>query len=113
MNLTYENGFLRLEVKPTIARWSVHGRHRNSPIIDDIHIFAQYYHGHNKIEALDRWMSPAISDPEIISSPHGQMHQFQISIGPDQGNVHYSLIFALPDEHPILLWKLSVENKGD
>jgi alpha-galactosidase len=112
MNISLDNAFLRLDVNPSTARWSIANRQRDVPFIEDIQINVQYHHGRKKFQSLNHWNSPSISDPVTTTSSQGSARQIQISIGPDRGQLHYVLTFAILEECPLLLWKLSVENQA-
>lgn len=112
MNISFENAFLHFELNPNSARWRICNRVRDYPDINNIQMNMQYHIGRKKYHSLNRWDSPSISEPERLSSIHGSLKQIQISIGPDHGQIHYIVTFALLDEHPLLLWRLSAENQG-
>lgn len=112
MVYTFENSSIQLEVNPRLARWSASGRQRNSPSLENIQFSVNYQRGLTNHRLLDRWPESTISDPEILSSPHGPLRQIRLDIGSERGDIHCSVSFALPEHHPILLWKVSVENRG-
>jgi len=112
MKHTLGNPYLQLELNTSMARWSVINRQRNIPFIEDIHIFSQYHRGRKEFQSLDHWYSPSISDPVTTTCAQGAVKQIQLLIGPDRGQLLYTLTFALPEDFPLLLWKISAHNQG-
>lgn len=47
-----------------------------------------------------------------MSSPHGPLRQLDLEIGSEKDATHCIVTFAVPDQHPILLWKILIENRG-
>ncbi|MCJ7659744.1 MAG: alpha-galactosidase [Anaerolineales bacterium] len=113
MKYTIENPYMQLEVNTSMARWSILNRQRGIPCIEDIHIYSQYHNGRKQFQSLDHWSSSSISDPVTTTSSQGPVKQIQILIGPDRGQLQYTLTFALPIEYPLLLWKISAHNRGE
>ncbi len=73
----------------------------------------RYRRGLKKFTALNRWRNAQVSPIEQVSSLHGDMQQLQVEIGPDQNGLVYTLTFALPEQHPLMLWKVEINNQGE
>jgi alpha-galactosidase len=43
---------------------------------------------------------------------HGQMHSMRLAIEDSSSDLRISLIFSLPESHPLFLWKLNIENNS-
>ena len=65
-----------------------------------------------RFNALNQWPDSQPSESEAQPSPHGCLRQFNLLIGPDPNSLHYCLTFALPDEYPLFLWKLTIHNQS-
>ena len=65
---------------------------------------------HHKI--LDEWRNPIITGPEESSSPHGKCKTITVEIGPDINGLYYKIEFALLEERPLFLWRLTVDNRS-
>jgi len=107
-----ENAFLQLKIDPTSARWSLISRQRSGSIVDNAQINFQYHRRWSSHQSLDHWRLPHFSRPEKESSLHGPLQPLQMTLDPEHDGLSYTITFALPDEHPFLLWKLNVENLG-
>ena len=109
---TLENSAIQLEVYPRQSRWSVSGKQRNSPSLENVQINLSYQRGYSGHKLLDHWPETTVSELRTYQSPHGPLRQLEIIIAAPSDSIQCRLIFAVPDEHPLLLWKLVVENQG-
>jgi alpha-galactosidase len=109
---TLENAYIQVEVNPGLARWSVSSRSTNQPSLKNVQIRLNYRRGRTGMHLLDRWKAYSVSDPETIESPHGPLSQISLVIGPERDEIPGILTFALPQNLPLLLWKISVKNQG-
>ena len=109
---TLENSAVQLEVNPVSARWSVTGKQRWSPSLENVQVSLSYQRGWSSFKLLDRWPETSIRNLETSQSPHGPLRKLQIDIAFPNDFINCKLVFAVPDEQPLLLWKLVVENQG-
>jgi alpha-galactosidase len=112
MALILENAFLQLTINPVLGRWSLTSRQRNGPLLENAQLSLLYRKGYAHVTALDRWPYVQAAAPEQVPSVHGPLHQVALSIGPDPAKIHCQLVFALPEDHPFLMWRLVVENRS-
>ena len=112
MKYTLENPYLQLKLDTGISRWSIYNRQRRFSCIEDIHIHSHYQRRRKEFHSLNRWPSTSIADPITTTSSQGLIKQIQILIGPDLGQLQYILTFAMPENYPFLLWKISAHNQG-
>ncbi len=68
--------------------------------------------GRRKHKTLDTWRNPNIHGPEEIASPHGKLQQITVETGPDANGLYAIIEFALAEEHPIFLWRLTLDNRS-
>lgn len=111
MNHTLENSAFHFEVFPGRARWSVSAKPRGNPSLEDIQINLGYRQGLARRNLLDRWQETSVSGPETHQSPHGPLRQLAIDISSPNDPLQSKLVFAVSDEHPLLLWKLEFKNR--
>ncbi len=112
---------LQLTLNPKTSTWSLYSSKENAPYLDGVKMRLHYqakpaawYAVRKKSrQALETWKDPRITGPEEASSPHGELQQFTLTMAPERCGLHITLTFALPGEHPLLLWKINLENKGD
>jgi alpha-galactosidase len=108
----FENSAIQLEINPLLARWSASSRHVNGPSLEDLQINLGYRKGRKFNNLLDSWPEHTLVEEQQTLSPHGsgKLIQLQVNSSPDQ--IKTTLTFALPAKHPILLWKISIENQN-
>lgn len=112
MSLSLENSAIQLEVNPRIARWSIASHQPNFPSIENIQLSLRYRQGLTSRCILDRWQEHSVSEIETVESPHGLLRQFNLTIDPDTEDIRCTVTYALPNQHPLLLWKIAVKNQG-
>jgi alpha-galactosidase len=112
MAYTLDNGALQLEINPETSRWSVTGQDRDAPVLENLQIGLTYTRGRIRSRILDRWMGVNADEVESVDSPIGSQHQLSLSIGLNNEDLHFILSFALPEDSPLLRWRLRIENRG-
>jgi alpha-galactosidase len=110
---TLENSWLQLSIEPSGASWILQDKLEENLCIKNVHMHATYRRGSSKFRVASDWQSARIDRREMDSSPHGPLHLLEISLNPDGNGVQCTLTFALPEDFPLLLWKLRLENRGD
>ncbi|HLF90628.1 MAG TPA: hypothetical protein VI451_16905, partial [Anaerolineales bacterium] len=50
-------------------------------------------------------------EPETIPSPHGTLRQHTLQFLPNP-HLLATLTFAVPQDHPLLLWKITLQNNS-
>ncbi len=112
MTFTLPSPHLQFVINPDKATWSLHGTNLGGPFLEDVWMRVHYRRGRQRFQALEQWLNPQIRGPENVTSPHGTLTQLHATIGPDKNGLIYTFTFALPENHPLFLWKLSIENQG-
>ena len=120
MSISIETPYLQFTLEPATASWSLHGPRLDSPSLEDVWMRVNYRMGPSsllrtrkiKFQFLEKWFKPRLSDLERVSSPHGELKQITVQMGPDVNGIHYQLVFALSVDQPLFLWRLGLENKG-
>jgi alpha-galactosidase len=120
MPITLISPYLQLTVNIETATWSLHGVQPHAPFIEDAWMHVKYRaplsallrSGRRRHHSLDEWRNPKIDGPKEIRSTHGMLEQITIENGPDINGLYYIIRFALAQEHPILLWQLTIDNQG-
>jgi alpha-galactosidase len=108
----FENSAIHLEINPHIARWSAVSRQVNGPALENLQVNLGYRTGRRRKNSLDLWPDYSLEDEQYQLPAHGpgKLVHLKLNSNPDQ--VHTTITFALPDQYPLLLWKISVENQG-
>jgi len=112
MQISLENEAVQCTIDPQNTRWSIYSKTIPGALIENATISVQYIKGRTRFKALSKWHNPRIHTQETISSPHGSLKSQRITIGPDKNSLVYTLTFALPENHPLLLWKITIDNTG-
>ena len=112
MSHIFENSEIQLDINPLPARWSVSSRHANGPILDHLQVNLGYRIGRRHKNSLDTWPDCSLIEENTLLPRHGpgKLVQLQVNSSPDQ--IATTITFALPEDYPFLLWKISVENRN-
>ncbi|MBL7161585.1 MAG: alpha-galactosidase [Anaerolineales bacterium] len=112
MTLILKTSHLQLTINPAAATWSLFSSQQDGPYLDGVSQRVRYRRKHKKFSALMKWPNREIHPIEQVSSPHGNLQQLRLEIGPDKNGLRYTLTFALPEQHPLMLWKVEISNQG-
>jgi alpha-galactosidase len=116
MAYTLENALLQFSLDVGTARWSVASRAGfpagKGAQVDHAQVGVTYRRGRGLFQALDSWRSGQVDGPRQVASPHGPLRQLTVHSGRPQDPLSFTLIFALPEAEPFMLWQLAVENRG-
>lgn len=120
MTITLISPYFQFTLNPDAATWSLHGTREDAPSIEDIWMRVSYRtpisallrSGRRKHKTLDEWRNPQIHGPEEKTSPHGKLQSITVETGPDANGLYYLIEFALVEEHPLFLWRLTVDNRS-
>jgi len=107
-----ENSAIQLEINPQIARWSARSRYPNGPILSNIQLNLGYRRGRRYRDLLDRWPHYSVGETDVPFASHGLGKAVQVLIDSQGDQIKSTVTFAMPADHPLLLWKISVENQG-
>jgi len=110
---TFENSAIQLEINPLLARWSAASRLTNGPSLGDLQLNLGYRKGRRYKNCLDIWQDYSLVEEQMTHSPHGPGKQVRIELNSNPDQLATTIIFVLPENHPLLLWKISIENQGD
>jgi len=120
MSLHIKSSHLQFSLNPDAGTWSLHGTHIDSPSLEDVWMrvnyrmgFSSLYRtGRRRFQFLEKWSKPRISGVESIQSPHGTLKQITVEMGPDINGIGYQLEYALSEQHPLFLWRLTLDHQG-
>lgn len=111
---------LQLILTPKTSTWGLYSTKKDAPYLDGVKMCVHYqrkpaawYAVRKKShQAFETWKSPEITGPELVASPHGELQQFTLAMAPERCGLNITFTFALPKEHPLLLWKVDLQNEG-
>ena len=113
MTYILQSPYLQLTINPNTATWSLYSSKKDGPYLDGVTQQIRYRRRLKKFTTLNRWRNAQVSSVEQVSSPHGEIRQIQVKLAPDQNGLSSTLTFALTNEHPLMLWKVEINNQGN
>ena len=107
-----ESPFLQLVIDLQTSTWRVLGKAEASPYIEGASPGVRYRHGRRRrfLNCIDRVKT---MQDEVANSPHGPVHQVRMDCGTAPDGLDCKLTFALTEKHPLLMWRIDLENCGD
>jgi alpha-galactosidase len=104
-----QNTFLTFELHPHQARWSLSSNRYPGLNLEGMRAGITYHQECKRIRGLvDK---PFHTLQQAGSpSPHGILNILRVASEPDTGGLQTTLEFALPENVPLFLWRLQVEN---
>ena len=84
----------------------------NSPSIENAKMEFHYNRGRRERVLLRQWLQLGVEKSEVLDSSHGCLNQMQIFLEDQEDRLQFTLTFALPQDHPFLIWKIVVTNLG-
>ncbi|MGE5222959.1 MAG: glycoside hydrolase family 36 protein [Omnitrophica WOR_2 bacterium] len=87
-------------------------RSQKGPSLEDVQMGVFYHVRFSNFRSLTPGSPLWAGQPETVDSPHGPLRQIRLNSPPDPNGLKFKIIFALPEQHPFLLWRLEVENGG-
>jgi alpha-galactosidase len=112
MRHAIENQHYRFSLDAHNACWSLFPCTDNALSLQNVRMEIAYRCRGKRFFELNRWTTYKPSETGDQASLHGASQQTSIFIGPDRNGLQYRLDFALLDECPLFLWKLTICNEG-
>ncbi len=112
MIYTLKTSHLQFSVNSDTASWSLYSSHKGGPFIDGVSQRVRYRRRQKKLSAGRIWRNCQVTTPERVSSPHGYLQQLSVVFPPDKNGLALTITFALPEQHPLLIWKAEISNQG-
>ena len=116
--LTLQTSHLQLTINPDNTTWSLFPHltqslfgHRG-PSLEDVQMGVYYRSGGGKTKSLTPGWRLRPEKVETVPSVHGPLRQIKLTSAIDRYGLRYSLVFALVEESPLMLWKITVDNRG-
>jgi len=111
--IALENDRLQFSIEPERAVWGLLPAQAEGLSLQEVRMQVHYRLGRERRRALHEWPAPQLTSLEGVPSAHGPLRQLQLVCEPPQGGVSFTITFALPERHPIFLWKLAIHNHSD
>ena len=106
-----ENADLQFRLDAERSCWSLQSI-EGGLALTDVRMRVEYHCQRARCKAFSLWDVQGVSEAAEVASPHGWMRQISLSLAPDENGLGGGMDFALPDEHPLLLWRLNIRNDG-
>jgi alpha-galactosidase len=115
-----ESPYLQININPEWSSWSLYGLESESPFLEDVQMQVSYRmglsslirNGQRTFHILEKWHNPQVQATKTISSLHGPLQQLVIETAPDINGIRCQIVFALAEQHPLFLWKMTISNTG-
>lgn len=106
-----ESPFLQLLIDLQASTWRLFGYEESSPCIEGARLGVRYRQGQRRriINCLDFVRT---TQDELVHSPHGHTRQLRMDCETTPDGLYCGVIFALLQEHPLLMWRIDLENRG-
>jgi alpha-galactosidase len=120
MIYTLDNPYLHFALDPQKATWSLFSHEEDGAFLEGVGMQASYRRqsrilqrpGRARFRALTHWPKPRISVGKVEVAHQGELSVIKLHVGPDQNGLLYTLNFALPENEPLFLWNLDIQNQG-
>ena len=115
-----ESPYLQFTLNPEKSAWSLNSAQADGPSLEDVWVRVSYRMGLSSLlrarkrnfQFLEKWFNPRISGIQEVASRHGLLKQVTVEMGPDVNGISYCLEFSVSEQHPLFLWRISLENGG-
>lgn len=105
------NPWLEFTFHPDLPGWSVYSRRDSNAFIRNARFNLSFRSGRARF-FFDDFGPPQGSETGSAAFPHGPLTTLSFRFAPVSGGLHARLEFALPAEHPLLLWRIHLANQG-
>jgi len=115
MTLYLQNNHLHLAIHPEQANWDLTPRGSQGLALQGARMSIRYRPAAalgGTRTALSTWPGCQLGEPQTAQSPHGPLQQVTLHSSLYELGLFCSLTFALPEEHPFLLLKVNLANRG-
>ncbi|MEN6529747.1 MAG: alpha-galactosidase [Anaerolineaceae bacterium] len=110
---TLQNASLALTLREELGTFSLHPLDNRFPFIEDARLGINYQRMGKPFQALhERWDLQSIQEESTTTLEHGEMNMLRLRTSADPNGLSFTLTYAIPLEHPLILWKIQAENLG-
>jgi alpha-galactosidase len=107
-----ESPFMQFAFGDQAEGWSLFGPQQGEYSLPTAGMSASYLCAGRMCYAQMRFGASEVSVMEPGDSPHGFLRQAQAYHASNPNGVRFTLTFALPESHPLFLWKMEIANHG-
>ena len=107
-----ENQSFYISIDPEAFTFSVVEKQNRGIEVHNAFLGVKYRRGPLAQRSKNLWEMGEVSWVEESDSVHGKLQTRTLKIGPDKHGLAYSITFALPEEYPLVLWQMRIENQG-
>lgn len=106
-----QNECLELKVHPEQGTFDITSRKNPFPQIFASHLSVDYLKEGRRYKDLALgWQGMQIGEMEYLQGAQGELHSLTLNVPGQVEGVTFYLTFALAQEHPLLMWKLTLAN---
>ncbi|MBN2501732.1 MAG: alpha-galactosidase [Anaerolineales bacterium] len=107
-----ENQSFHISIDPESFTFSVVEKQNRGIEVHNAFLGVKYRRGPLAQRSKNLWDIGEVGWVEESDSVHGKLQTRTLKIGPDKHGLAYSITFALPEAHPLVLWQMRIENQG-
>ena len=110
MSYYLKNNAFHVALHPERSTWDVYGQGDAQFRMQNARLSLHYRSQGKHVRALDHWNQISVGESKTVDTNQGCARQIIVDIGPDSHQLEYQINFTLPEQSPILIWKLRVSN---
>jgi len=112
MSFILESKNLSFAIDLSQSHWSLYPKKGKDVFIENAKMNIAYRFQGSRKQVFDDWIAPQLSEVYILPSQHGDLQVLQLVSGQDVHGVSISIEFALSEQYPIFLWRLTLINQA-
>src|SRR4030065_2518075 len=98
-----QNNAFQLILHPDKSSWDIRSQDGRGAHLSNVRMSIYYRAGREHVWALEQWNQVEVSKPEAVVTSQRPARQITVRIGPDRHKLVYQLLFALPEQEPVLM----------
>jgi len=110
MPFVMESKYLSFEIDLIQSQWSLFPKQGKDFFIDHAKMNLSFRFLGSQKQEIDHWITPQLSEAHIVPSKQGYLQVLKMESGQDAHGISISIEFALSDQYPIFLWRLTIHN---
>jgi alpha-galactosidase len=108
-----ENSYFRFTCNPEYGCFDLQPLNWPVPLLDSAKLGVAYRQDREGYASLSQtWQTFSGHETMAVDVHQGLLRQIEIESGADRQGVDVHIIFALAEDHPLFLWKISICNRG-
>ena len=108
-----QNSIFRLEISPEKGTFSILPLEEKFLPFNQSSVKVIYFAGNRKITSFDGpWQVSGSRHTLMRDTVHGDVDCVELDLAPDDHGIQAHLVFGIVQEYPLVIWKISLTNRG-